>query len=64
MYSTYNNTFNSNMSTKSKRQRSKAITDIVDPDTGKNISAEIYDEGNGLQNVDSSQGAGPQSMVN
>ncbi|XP_058810596.1 eukaryotic translation initiation factor 4 gamma 3-like isoform X2 [Phymastichus coffea] len=64
VYPSFNNTFNNNMSTKSKRQRSKAITDIVNPDTGKNISAEIYEEEHGFLSADLNQKASPQTVNN
>ncbi|XP_046742557.1 eukaryotic translation initiation factor 4 gamma 3-like isoform X2 [Diprion similis] len=43
-----------------KQRRKKAILDIVDPKTGKNISEQIYDDDAATQSGDSSNRATPQ----
>ncbi|XP_046742564.1 eukaryotic translation initiation factor 4 gamma 3-like isoform X8 [Diprion similis] len=46
-----------------KQRRKKAILDIVDPKTGKNISEQIYDDDAATQSGDSSNRATPQPQL-
>ncbi|XP_011502551.1 PREDICTED: uncharacterized protein LOC105365950 [Ceratosolen solmsi marchali] len=61
VYSGFNNSLG-NVSTRSKKPRTKAITDIVNPNTGKNISAEIYKDDITTQSGESSNRESPQSL--
>lgn len=66
MYSGHNGgaTSASNSTTKSRKPRGQnAITDIVDPTTGKNISHEIYKDNETIQSGESSNRDTPQPQV-
>lgn len=53
-----------NSTTKSRKPRGQnAITDIVDPSTGKNISHEIYKDNETIQSGESSNRETPQPQV-
>lgn len=53
-----------NSTTKSRKPRGQnAITDIVDPSTGKNISHEIYKDNETIQSSESSNRETPQLQV-
>ncbi|XP_024228238.1 eukaryotic translation initiation factor 4 gamma 3 isoform X2 [Bombus impatiens] len=67
MYSGHNGgaTSASNSTTKSRKPRGQnAITDIVDPTTGKNISHEIYKDNETIQSGESSNRDTPQPQNN
>lgn len=66
MYSGHNGgaTSTANNTIKSRKPRGQnAITDIVDPTTGKNISHEIYKDNETIQSGESSNRETPQLQV-
>lgn len=66
VYSGYNGggTTGASSSIRSRRPRGeKAITDIVNPSTGKNISHEIYDDDATVESTESSNRETPQLQV-
>lgn len=66
MYSGHNGgaTSTANSTIKSRKPRGQnAITDIVDPSTGKNISHEIYKDNETIQSGESSNRETPQPQV-